>query len=297
MHPGHGPRAAGRRRVRRMAVGTGWVLGWALALGACTTTPSGAVPSPASTRPAAATSASSETPVPTRSETPPPTEPLPTTSTTGWWGDDIGYCAAPAHYRLGAVVKGLGTCLGLLVDPPAAISMSVGQELDLHLSVRRAGGPPSYPLPDPADPLVLRAAYIADDATMTYRALTPGITRLMTSGTCLLPGTSSEPVRETSGPCPVVEVRVRAVAMGCTDVPLDECRQVAAAAVLWGLAPYGPKLVVDGWQVSRDPAPQECSPGVSVEFDVTFSTGDGTADIRVLVGRTPDGGLIACPLY
>ena len=131
-----------------------------------------------------------------------------------------------------------------MVDPPTHIDVHVGQDIDLHMTVAADGAPPLYPLPVPDDPLVVRGWFIENDAQMTYRALAPGTTRLMTTGPCGGPGTSAT----FNGPCPAVEITVAPIETDCTTVEQRLCQTVAATAVLWGFFPE-PGETVTSWKV------------------------------------------------
>ena len=134
-----------------------------------------------------------------------------------WWASGIPptTCAWPAVYRTAAVTReGLGGCAGVLLDPPAAVGLRVGEELDLHMTTGAALGSlppaPEYPLPTSPDAAVLRLVATTDGgATGVYRAVAPGTVTLTSSGFCI-----HKSGQETAGVCPLLAVTVAAATSG-----------------------------------------------------------------------------------
>jgi hypothetical protein len=137
-------------------------------------------------------------------------------------------------------------------------------------------------LPESSDLLVLRSWFIADTLTMTYRALSPGTTRLMTTGSCLVKDDSPSGVHDVTGPCPVAEIHVGPITTDCTTVPTDLCRGAAAEAILFGITLERPDQLVVGW-VARPGSGVEW-PGcghVDVEITLTFRDPDRVTEVSV----------------
>lgn len=283
------PVGAQRSGVIRVATPVAFAL--SLVLVACTTT----APLP----PASATAGTSEQPTVAAVATPAPTpssaptaepQPIPTSALTGWWGTDGGsYCIPPAAYRLDGKKSGLGACFGGLFDPPnTTLALEVGQDLDIHMTVLGERRFMRYPLPTSSDPLVIRGWFIADQATMTYRALSPGTARLVTTGSCLLKDDSPTGVHEVTGPCPVVEVRVEPITTDCTTVALDLCRAAAAQAVLFGLFPADTGQHVVGWEARPASGGEWPACGRPV-VRMTLTLGDPDGVTEVTVGQLDAG--------
>ena len=259
----------------------------AILLAACTPAPSPVIVAPSANPSSAVVTA--PPPSPTTEPTQEP-QPLPTSTTTGWWGEDAGhFCSFPVSYRLDGKVDGIGPCFGLLFDPPnKTVRMRVGQDLDLQMTVATDGGAPRYPLPESLDRLVMDAWYIADAATMTYRALSPGTTRLMTTGSCLVGDDSPSGVHQVTGPCPVVDITVDDIPSECNDVPEDLCRAAAATAILWGPAEKDGRIV--SWQAH--PGSGKEWPGcgrIAVEVALTLRDPDWVDTI--VIGQVEPGSL------
>ena len=118
-------------------------------------------------------------------------------------------CLFVGWYRANGIARQFADCAGLLVDPPATLTLRVGQVVEVHMTVE---APDASHLPAPIDPLptstdasVLRlVSESADGSTGIYRAGQAGRATLVSSGYCLhLP---SE--QETQGPCPALAVSV-----------------------------------------------------------------------------------------
>jgi hypothetical protein len=172
---------------------------------------------------------------------------LPPTTTTGWWGDPDSphECARPGSYRIGYRVAGLGDCNGMFNEGPPTVTLDVGEDFDLHMTIPADGALPIWPLPEAADPLVADSWLITDNATMTYRGLTPGTTRLVTKGACFRGSAAAVPVPAADGICPVLVIDVRMIETKCIDLPDDLCRAAGAAAVRIAGGQPGQRIV--GW--------------------------------------------------
>ena len=131
---------------------------------------------------------------------------------SSWWSSGLTFCGVPTKYRvnLGPPIA-VGDCAELLLDPAAAVTIHVGDELDLHVTTSASEVSPSqkpiYPTPTTTASTVLRLLAVMDaGATVTYRAIMPGTALLTTSGLCLhVPDDD-----ETKGSCPVLLVTVSA---------------------------------------------------------------------------------------
>ena len=118
-------------------------------------------------------------------------------------------CINVGWYRTAAETRTFADCAGLLVDPPAKLTLHVGQAVEVHMTVEApdASHPPVPidPLPTSTDPSVLGlVSQSADASAGAYRAERAGAAVLVSSGYCLhLPSQ-----QETQGPCPVLAVSV-----------------------------------------------------------------------------------------
>lgn len=122
-----------------------------------------------------------------------------------WWAvGGVTTCGSPALYRIGdGQPVRLGDCAGLLLTPPAEVRVSVGAEIDLHITTEPAQ--PTYPLSTSPDHSVLRLVAFDDNgATGRYLAVADGELVLGTSGPCL--DTASGEQR--TGACPVLKIVV-----------------------------------------------------------------------------------------
>jgi hypothetical protein len=131
-------------------------------------------------------------------------------ATHGWWGTDgTSFCVPAANYRLGGRVGGIGSCAGLLGDPaaPSTITLAVGQEIDLHMTVIPASESPHYSLPWSTAPAIVDQAAVLDAATATYLALSPGTAVLWTTGPWCMTSTPTG-VQEGMAPCPLAKIHV-----------------------------------------------------------------------------------------
>lgn len=255
-----------------------------LVVAACSTsvpsTPSAAVATPADTAPRA-TFAPPPTPEPTVDP-----QPLPTTTTTGWWGEqnDPRDCMPIGYYQVNLAYQLFGNCYGTLPEGPREVTLDVGQNMDIHMVVVATGAQPIYPLPEPEDDLIVRGWLIYDDATLTYQALSPGTTRLVTTGSCVL-GTTLEgnPPVPPAGECIVLVVHVRPIERSCIDLAEDVCHAVGAAAVFHAITEPGQRIV--GW-VARPSKTHIEWTGCGTTFaEVTFTLADPEVEWTVSMGR------------
>ncbi|HUQ43993.1 MAG TPA: hypothetical protein VM451_06220 [Candidatus Limnocylindria bacterium] len=165
------------------------------------------LPGASSSPPPSAVAATPTAPVGTSSPTAAAVTPGPSSSAalTGWWGTDgTSFCAAPAFYRTEIEVAGIGSCTGVLVDPPRTITIGVTQALDLHMTIQPSSGQPFYALPASPDATVLAPTAIADQATAGWRGAAVGTVTLTTVGACIATATQVQARR----PCPVLVVQV-----------------------------------------------------------------------------------------
>lgn len=119
-----------------------------------------------------------------------------------WWTaaiDQAPFCGPGALLRRDGGVEPLGDCAGLLIVPPARLTLTVGERIDVHLV---------FSLPRSSDPAVLAQTTVSPDRrTATYQALRPGHATLISArGWCIGPAISHEVTRN----CPVLAVTVRA---------------------------------------------------------------------------------------
>ena len=255
-----------------------------LVLAACSTnapsTPAAAVATPADTAPRA-TFAPPPTPKPTDD-----LQPLPTTTTTGWWGDPDNprECMPIGHYQVAMAYQPFGGCDGMQPDGPREVTLDVGENVDIHMVVPADGAQPIYPLPEPEDELIVRGWLIYDDATLTYQALSPGTTRLVTAGSCPV-GTSlpGDPPVPPPGECTVPIVHVRPIETECVDLEESVCRAVAASAVLH-VNPYPGQRIL-GWSASESKSHIEWTGCGTTFADVRLTLGDPPGAWTVSMGR------------
>lgn len=129
-----------------------------------------------------------------------------------WWsmGTGTSACGFPAFYRVVGQVAPAGDCAGNLYDPAVAVTLKVGQQVDVHMTeeetARSSELVPMFPVPTSSDSTVLQRMAGGDNATATYRAEAPGTAQLLSPSTfCTDAGTG----RQSSRPCPVLTVTVR----------------------------------------------------------------------------------------
>jgi hypothetical protein len=121
-------------------------------------------------------------------------------ATADWWTATIGQapnCGAAALLRQAGRVERLGDCAGLLLVPPASVTLTVGERIDVHIW---------FSLPRSSDPAVLAQTTVSPDGrTGTYQARSPGhVTLISARSWCV--GLKIE--NEIKGNCPVLAVTV-----------------------------------------------------------------------------------------
>lgn len=237
-------------------------------------TPTGSVPS--------ATFAPAPSPEPT-----PDFNHLPPTTTTGWWGDPDNprECIRPGSYRIGYRVAPLGDCNGMFNTGPPSITLDVGEDFDLHMTIPADGAQPIWPLPEAEDRLIALGWLIFDDATMTYRGLSPGTTRLVTRGECYRGNpTASVAPGPAGATCPILVIVVRDIETRCIDLAEDLCRAAGAAAVGvgGGLQP-GQRIV--GWVAEPDSLAMDWPGCGHVVAKVTLTLRDPDATSEITLGQ------------
>jgi hypothetical protein len=104
---------------------------------------------------------------------------------------------------------GLGDCGGLLWIPAEKVTLHVGEEIDVRMTVESAHNSsrlvPVYPVPYSSRSSALkRTATSPDMATATYIAEHPGHAMLISYGFCYGPGPNKQYQRD----CPVFDVTV-----------------------------------------------------------------------------------------
>lgn len=123
-----------------------------------------------------------------------------------WYQSGISSCGPIAQVHVRHQILSTG-CSGTLEDPPTlSATLHVGETLAVHITTD-TDGRPSVPLPQAANPRVMRRVDSSDmGATANYRAIAPGTTELVTRTIfCLNP---AHPTQEPTL-CPVVRVIVR----------------------------------------------------------------------------------------
>jgi hypothetical protein len=253
---------------------------------ACSTT---VAPTPTPAQLAIATTApttAATRPAPTQSPEPSlDADGLPPTKAAGWWGDpDTMYnCARPGSYQIGYRAAPLGDCNGMFNEGPPELTLDVGEDFDLHMTIPADGAQPVWPLPEADDRTVVDSWLIFDRATMTYRGLVPGTTRLVSAGACYRGSPGLAPVPAAPGSCPVLVIHVRDVDWTCKDFTAAECRAIVAAAVRtgWGLIP-GQRVVAWDVQPAHFIGGSDCGEGVAT---VTFTVGDPAGTFDVSIGQ------------
>ena len=120
-------------------------------------------------------------------------------TTLAWWKPDpTPFCDNPALVRVSGRVGGVGDCDGLLIIPPVATTLRVGQRIDVHIL--------DVSLPGSSEPAVLAQMTVSPDgATGTYQALRPGHATLISAvGWCV----GLKITGEIKGNCPFLDVTV-----------------------------------------------------------------------------------------
>jgi hypothetical protein len=102
----------------------------------------------------------------------------------------------------------VGECASNLLDPPTAVKVRVGEEVDVHMTEEMGTSGslvPMYPSPTSSDAAVLQRVALTDGGqSATFLAEAPGTAMIMTSGLCL----NTQTFRQTFGACPVLAVTV-----------------------------------------------------------------------------------------
>jgi hypothetical protein len=135
-----------------------------------------------------------------------------TGGTTTWWlGQGASACGIPAVYRINSgTVVSAGDCAGLLLVPPAHVTVAPGSEIDVHITEEGVGVAgtrlaPIYPTPSSTDATVLVATRVADGgSTESFLAVGAGTAELETNGLCMVAASSPT----TDAACPVLKVGV-----------------------------------------------------------------------------------------
>jgi hypothetical protein len=120
-------------------------------------------------------------------------------ATSAWWKPDPApNCGSPALVRVSGRVELVGDCAGLLIIPADAMTLRVGQRIDVHVL--------DVSLPRSSDRAVLaQIAGSPNGATGTYQALRPGYARLVSAvGWCV----GLQVKGEIKGSCPLLDVTV-----------------------------------------------------------------------------------------
>jgi hypothetical protein len=121
-------------------------------------------------------------------------------ATSAWWKSHATTnCGSPALVRVSGRVELVGDCAGLLLIPADAMTLRVGQRIDVHVL--------DVSLPRSSDRAVLAQITVSPDgATGTYQALRPGhATLISAAGWCVGPKVKGE----IKGSCPFLVVTVR----------------------------------------------------------------------------------------
>jgi hypothetical protein len=120
-------------------------------------------------------------------------------ATPAWWKPDTATnCGSPALVRVSGRVELVGDCAGLLIIPADAMTLRVGQRIDVHVL--------DVSLPRSSDRAVLAQITVSPDrATGTYQALRPGhATLISAAGWCV----GLKVKGEIKGSCPFLDVTV-----------------------------------------------------------------------------------------
>lgn len=212
---------------------------------------------------------------------------LPPTTTTGWWGDpdNPSVCIRPGSYRIGNRVAALGDCNGMFNTGPPTITLDVGQDFDLHMTIPADGALPIWPLPEVEDELVARGWLVFDDATMTYRGLSPGTTQLVTKGECYRGNPAASVAPGPAGAtCPLLVVVVRDIETTCVDLADDLCRAAGAAAVGVGSGLQPGQRIV-GWVAEPASLAMDWPGCGHVVAKVTLDLRDPDATSEITLGQ------------
>jgi hypothetical protein len=138
-----------------------------------------------------------------RASSPPAAATTPSTDDRTWLPGGASACGPAAYYRLGGVVGLLGNCAGMMFDPPATLTLAVGQRLDIAMMVELDTGRPDLRPPTSQDEAIVKIVSTGT-AGATFVATAPGRTLLISSRFCLHVASGNE----TTGPCPLVALVV-----------------------------------------------------------------------------------------
>lgn len=126
----------------------------------------------------------------------------PTTTLNG-----VDNCGVPASYRVdGGSSHWLGGCAGGFYLPVPAVTLSIGQEIDVHMAQTGSGASgtilvPVYPVPTSTNSQVLARTSITDDnSTASFQARSNGLAQLETVGGC--------PSESSASDCTILSVIV-----------------------------------------------------------------------------------------
>lgn len=124
---------------------------------------------------------------------------------------EISSCVIPAWVRANGEVLSIGGCGGDFPTSAQAVTVQVGQEIEVQM-LRREVIPgsqrvlvPVYPLPRSTNSWVLARSFVSSaQATAGYTAMHPGHAALVTKAYCPSFGTLGSEPRD----CPVIDVTV-----------------------------------------------------------------------------------------
>jgi hypothetical protein len=123
----------------------------------------------------------------------------------------ISSCAIPAWVHADGKVLGIGGCAGDFLMSAQALTVQVGQQIEVQMLQEEAipGSlrvlVPVYPFPRSTNNQVLVRTFVGfPQATATYTAIHPGRAALVTKAYCLPSGT----LRSELTDCPVIDVTV-----------------------------------------------------------------------------------------
>ncbi len=128
--------------------------------------------------------------------------PSATAAPTQWWPTGLSFCVTPGFYLVDGLVRAFGDCAGLLLDPPASVTLRSGQQVDVHVRTEEpvASQPSSVlpALPASSNVGVLRLVGVRDGGgTATYRAEQVGTATCRAVTAC-----TPRPWRRPRGPVP-----------------------------------------------------------------------------------------------
>jgi hypothetical protein len=120
-------------------------------------------------------------------------------TTSPWWRPyPVPNCGSPALARVSGRIELVGDCAGLLIIPAGAMTLRVGQRIDVHVL--------DVSLPHSSDRAVLTQITVSPNGTTgTYQALRPGhATLISAAGWCV--GLTVK--GDIKGSCPFLDVTV-----------------------------------------------------------------------------------------